>query len=584
MASTSALFTALSGLSTHARRLEVIGNNIANVSTTAYKSNRMLFASGISRNFSLGTAPGDASGGTNPGQVGLGVSIAGTQRDFSNGAISPTGITRDLAIEGGGFFVVDRAGQQLYTRAGAFQFNAENELVTITGDRLMGFGVDEDFNITEGQLTAMTVPLGTLTLAEATQNVSFTGNLDADGDVGTQGTTLQFAELTSGGPGNFADTTTLLTAIDGAGFALGDTITLTGGTRGGKVVPDAVFELTTGNETIDDFLLFLQEAMGVVPNGGASPGDPGGGVEPGSYSMTNGVIDFVGNIGSLNDLSLATSNLQVRDSAGAVKAQPFDISKTATADGESVRTSFVTYDSLGTALTLDITFALAFKDDSGTYWRSFVHSPDDTDLALHLETGDRSVPGAYDDSVGLVQFDNFGQIVGPTSIAVQVDRMDSGASDPLAFNLDFASQAGTITAYSDASGGSTIASVFQDGSPLGTLTNFAVGSDGVITGGFSNGLIRTIGQIALAGFTNPEGLVDVGGNLFGAGPNSGSPVISEPLEFSNGRIIGGALELSNVDLSKEFIEMILTSTGYSASSRVISTADQLLQQLLLLAQ
>src|SRR5690606_38744313 len=105
--------------------------------------------------------------------------------------------------------------------------------------------------------------------------------------------------------------------------------------------------------------------------------------------------------------------------------------------------------------------------------------------------------------------DNFGQIVGPTSVSVQMDRMDTGASNPLSFDLDFAGQAGTITAYSDAAGASTIAAVFQDGSPLGTLTNFAVGADGVITGGFSNGLTRIIGQIALAGFTNPEGLVDV---------------------------------------------------------------------------
>lgn len=583
MASTGALFTGLSGLSTHSRRLEVIGNNIANVSTTAYKSNRMLFASGISRNFSLGTAPSNSSGGTNPGQVGLGVSIAGTQRDFSNGAISPTGIARDLAIEGGGFFVVDRAGQQLYTRAGAFQFNAENELVTISGDRLMGFGVDENFNITEGQIQPLSVPLGTLTIAEATQNVSFTGNLDADGDVGTQGTNLQFAELTSGGPGVFATGATLLTAIDGGGFAAGDIITVSGGTRGGKVQPDAEFEIT-GAETIDDFLAFLQEALGVVPNGGASPGDPGGGVEPGGFTITNGVIDFVGNIGEQNELELAASNITVADSTGVAKSHPFDITKTASADGESVRTSYIVYDSLGTALNVDITFVLAHKDDSGTYWRPFMHSPDDTDLALHLESGDRTIPGGYDDSVPLVQFDNFGQLVGPQNVSVQVDRMDSGASDPLAFNLAFSGQAGTITAYSDAGGSSTIASVFQDGSPLGTLTSFAVGSDGVITGGFSNGLTRVIGQIALAGFTNPEGLVDLGDNLFGVGPNAGSPVISAPLEFSNGRVIGGALELSNVDLSKEFIEMILTSTGYSASSRVISTADQLLQQLLLLAQ
>ncbi|MDY7109258.1 MAG: flagellar basal body protein, partial [Planctomycetota bacterium] len=88
MASTTAMFTGLSGLSANARRLDVIGNNIANVNTTAFKSNRMLFAPTFSRNFSLGTAPSEYTGGTNPGQIGLGVSIAGTQRNFNNGTIS----------------------------------------------------------------------------------------------------------------------------------------------------------------------------------------------------------------------------------------------------------------------------------------------------------------------------------------------------------------------------------------------------------------------------------------------------------------------------------------------------------------
>src|SRR5262245_55113478 len=142
MPSTTALFTGLSGLSTNARRLDVIGNNIANVNTTAFKSNRMAFAPTFSRNFSLGTSPGAATGGTNPTQVGLGANIAGTQRNFSNGAITATGVATDVAIEGDGFFIVNVSGQQMYTRAGAFQRNQNNDLVTITGANVMGFTVD----------------------------------------------------------------------------------------------------------------------------------------------------------------------------------------------------------------------------------------------------------------------------------------------------------------------------------------------------------------------------------------------------------------------------------------------------------
>jgi flagellar hook protein FlgE len=107
-----------------------------------------------------------------------------------------------------------------------------------------------------------------------------------------------------------------------------------------------------------------------------------------------------------------------------------------------------------------------------------------------------------------------------------------------------------------------------------------VGDDGTITGSFSNGLTRTLGRVAMATFSNPAGLVDKGGNQFVAGSNSGVPVIASPLTLGAGSIRSGALELSNVDLSEEFINLIISSTGFSAASRVISTSDQLLTELL----
>ena len=121
-------------------------------------------------------------------------------------------------------------------------------------------------------------------------------------------------------------------------------------------------------------------------------------------------------------------------------------------------------------------------------------------------------------------------------------------------------------------------------SGAGINSSFAIEQDGKISGAFTNGLTRTLGQIAMARFTNPGGLVDVGSNSFRVGPNSGEPLLTAPLDFGSGRLIGGALELSNVDLSQEFINMILASTGYSAASRVITTTDELIDQLLLLGR
>ena len=148
--------------------------------------------------------------------------------------------------------------------------------------------------------------------------------------------------------------------------------------------------------------------------------------------------------------------------------------------------------------------------------------------------------------------------------------------------MSFDNGTDAITALTDTV--STLASVFQDGSSIGTLGSFSIGEDGVINGAFTNGLTRQIGQLALAKFMNPEGLIDTGNNLFRVGPNSGPAIVTKAFEFGTGRILGGALELSNTDLSQEFIDMILASTGYSASSRVSTTTDELLDQLLLLGR
>jgi flagellar hook protein FlgE len=144
----------------------------------------------------------------------------------------------------------------------------------------------------------------------------------------------------------------------------------------------------------------------------------------------------------------------------------------------------------------------------------------------------------------------------------------------LAFDLDF----NNTTALSGFN--STMASTMQDGSAQGTLTSFSIGNDGTILGSFTNGLSRTVGQIALATFRNQQGLVDLGNNTFSAGPNSGTAIISAPGEFGAGRVVAGSLELSNVDLSSEFVRLIAASTAFSASSRVISSSNSLLQELL----
>ena len=584
MASTVALFTGLSGLNANSRSIEVTGNNISNVNTTAYKNNRLAFETQIVRTMGIGSEPNGEYGGTNPTQVGLGVRVAGTQRDFRTGSISPTGDARDLAIDGKGLFIVEQGGEQLYTRAGNFRPNAENELVTIDGARLLGWGVDDEFNVVQGTLGAVSIPIGTLTLAEATSEVRISGNLDADGLLPTGG-----SETTLGGPsggltlvstatppsaGNLIETTSLLTEVedpllpgsDAPLFTAGQSVEVTGVEKGdGTLLPTRSF-LIDAASTLQDLADFLTEAFGIQSTGSANPdgNTPGVAVDPAA-----GTFVVHGNTGTVNDLVIEAADIRLEDPAGNLVRLPLSVDKQASADGESVRTSFAVFDSLGSPVTVDLTMALESRSNSGTSWRYFVESRDDTDVS----------PGV---GTGLLSFDTSGQLVSTSPVTVEIDRDDTGALTPLSFSMFFAGDQDNVTALSDVS--SQIGATYRDGAPIGTMSDFGVGPDGVISGSFTNGLSRTIGLIPLAAFTNQEGLVETGSNLYRVGANAGSPVVASPGTFGAGDIVGGALELSNVDLGQEFINLILASTGYSASSRVIQTTDDLLQQLLVLGR
>jgi flagellar hook protein FlgE len=144
----------------------------------------------------------------------------------------------------------------------------------------------------------------------------------------------------------------------------------------------------------------------------------------------------------------------------------------------------------------------------------------------------------------------------------------------LSLDLDFSQISGLAAEHS------TLAVSRQDGSATGTLTSFMVGEDGVIRGVFSNGITRDLGQVVLARFANPAGLEQKGENLYAPGVNSGNAVAKPPGENGNGTIIAGAVELSNTDIGGNLIDLILASTMYRGNTRVITTAQQMLDELL----
>jgi flagellar hook protein FlgE len=584
MASTTSLFTGLSGLNAHARNLEVIGNNIANVNTAAFKSSRLNFADTFYRTISSGTAPGDSTGGTDPYQIGQGVTVSGTQRDFRQGTISATGNPRDLAIDGEGFFIVNDGEDPFYTRSGGFSLDANQNLVTPEGLRLQGFLADSNFNIGTGALSDLRIPIGGMTIAEATENTVFQGNLNAGGSLPTRGSLVNLQGTEDAGlglianatvppdPGHVLETNSLLIEIEtpddpGGGiplFAAGQIIELQNASKGAATVPTAQFTIDAAS-TVQDLMDFLVAALGIQSTGGANPdgGTPGVAVDP-----VTGIVSITGNTGTINDLDLNNA-INQRAADGSFLGRPFFTDKAGAADGESVRTTFIAYDSLGTPLEVNLALVLDAKSDTGTAWRYYAESADDTDLALALATG-------------TIGFDTTGQLQTTEPVSITLDRAGTGAATPQSMNLSFSEGDSKVTALADED--SAIAASFGDGSPIGTLQSFGVQRDGTIIGSFSNSLVRPLARIALATFTNAPGLVDLGSNLFRPAPDSGDAMVNPPGVLGAGQVVGGSLELSNVDLGEEFTKMILTSTGYSASSRVIRTADELLQQLLVLGR
>ncbi len=583
MALSSALFTGLTGLNVHSAKLDVIGNNVANVNTTAFKSSRMLFESLFSQTLGFGTSPSEIRGGSNPKQIGNGVGIAGLQRDFSAAGFNGTGDLRDLAIDGNGFFLVQRGNSTFYTRAGSFRQDSDDNLATVSGEKLLGYAVDDEYNILTGQLVPINIPVGKRSIAEETNSIALVGNLNKDGDLPTQGSIIDILGTATAGlmttGGGFIGAGTLLTGVEDpalpgsgtAAFAAGQTIRLNGtngASRGGSDLPDADLTITAST-TVQDFMDFLADNLGIQSTGAANPDGNTPGI---TVDNTTGVITIVGNTGSVNDLIIASGDIELIDTDGVTSLGARLVTdKTASADGESVRTTIVGYDSLGAEVTANITMVLDSTPDAGPVWRYYIDSEDDMSgagIAL---------------SNGTIQFDTNGQPDPDSSaISLTINRSDTGADPLLSWNLQLLSDKGSTTSL--AASPSSMVGLTIDGLPPGTLESFAADEDGVIFGRFSNGAVKTMGQVVLANFTNPAGLVDEGGNLFSTGPNSGPASIAPPGALGTGSLVSGALEQSNVDLGEEFTNMILTSTGYSASSRVIRTADELMQQLLVLGR
>ncbi len=416
--------------------LDVISNNIANANTSGFKSSRVNFADQFSQIYGYGRSPnaipGSSNGGSDPSQIGLGVKVGSVTKDMSQGMIESTGRPLDLALQGDGFFIVHRNGQEFYTRAGAFTLDDNGNMVDYaTVAFVQGYnplyGADGTIvkdssgaNLLAGKVENLRIPPDIVSAPRQTQNVSLSGNLSASNEAGYERSTS-------------------INIFDNQGNVHSLTITFT----------------KTEN--------------------------------PGEYSLA----------AKIDDKDVAIGDATVVFNADGSLSSPTE-TKIAASD-------------LNSALG-----ATAFDAD------------EPKDIAIKFKDAKNAVSG------GLTNY---------------------GGSNSLTFKS-------------------------QDGYQAGSLLDAQVDREGVIWGSFSNGQSEVLGQVAIAKFANPNGLVSEGDNYYAKGPDSGPPFVGTAVStFESTSVQSKALEMSNVDLTTEFVNMITAQRAFEASSRIIMTSDQMLAQL-----
>lgn len=558
MGLTTALNTSLNGLALNETAIEVIGNNIANAGTNGFKASTVEFTTQLARTLSVGSEAQGANGGTNPRQIGLGATTSSIRRDNSQGAITTSTSPSDLAIEGAGFFILDGTQGQVYSRNGNFTLNKDALLVNAQGLRVQGYGVDEQFNVVKTQVTDLSIPLIQETIAQETTMVAMEGSLLTDGnaEIATQRGIIETSQMTDAGNAD-ADivATTLLSDVQIGGqsvFTVGETISYTP-IKGEASYPDETFNVTATSE-VGDFTQFLSDVLGLDTANGAD------------VAVVGGRIQVTSNEGRTQDVSIPAGNELTQTSGAAQLQLDLGFSRVQSADGESAVATFAVYDSLGEQLTVRMHTVVEATTPT-TQVRYYLESSDDSDRETFLGTG------TFDLDAG-------GAITGNAFRTITINRGATAAND-LSIDLDLSDISGLSNSNSLAS---TLNLKSQDGAPPGALSSFNINDSGVINGVFDNGIIRPLGQILLAQFSNELGLVEAGNGTFREGISSGVGRHLEPGDQGTGSIRAGAVELSNTDVGRNLVDLIVASTNYRGNARVISSTQQLVDELLVLGR
>lgn len=464
------MYSAVSAIKAHQLRMDVIGNNIANVNTIGYKGSRATFKDVFSQTLKGSGSPQDNRGGTNPMQVGLGIDVSTIDTIHTQGVTERTDNPSDVMISGEGFFIVsdDSTGlNKYYTRAGNFTVDTAGNLVNPEGLNVMGYTIDEKGN-ESSSLSKITIPKNVVFEPKATTEIGFTGNLD------TRKTATTTAQAVAG---------------DG---------------------PD--------------------DATGPAYIKKAGP--------PVTYSIN----------AELKKSVVWEAASTVWDSLGGKNNIKFSFVKTETTAGDPATTEYKV-------------LAFYIKDDGTMIPASGTDTPADS-------------TAAGNGVVSTLKFDTAGKLLTqtPATLELNIPKPPNGA-DAVKFKVN-------LNGLTQFEGDSSVSeNNLNDGYAKGEIKGYSISPDGTVQGVFSNGRNRALAKIALAKFNNPPGLMKIANNLYKDSNNSGNAQIGKPSNSGFGELNPGALEMSNVDLGREFTNMITTQRGFQANSRVVTTTDQMLEEL-----
>lgn len=559
------LYSGVAGLKTHQTRMDVIGNNIANVNTTAYKSSSMTFSELMSQTTQKASGANATTGvgGTNAKQIGLGVKAGAINTAITTqGSAQSTGNPFDIMITGDNFFVVSNGSENFFTRDGSFYVDgAGNLAMTSTGYNVMGWGVDETTgNIKQDTVTALRImSAANMTYPpEATTKANISGILDEnDKDVtSANGKTVNL---------NF---------FDARGYSY--TAKFTFKQSGGDKTNEYSMELnkildSTGAEIDISKLKFGNRSQQKMETKVTLNTD--------AYKWDGKVLktkDGTTEVADLADIFKADGSLITPADDAAAQKQQKALDAIAKAYGyEGSTDEFL---NLYITSTANKDKQLTIQDLLGNMMAGKTTDvlPDDGS-AITME-------GRYFEGTTVVFNKDTGKLesVGGSTTNLNVNAAFSALGGNFS---DVTIDLSECTNY-DNKGTSTIGATSGDldglgtGRRLGDMIGVSIQKDGMIYASYDNGMTKLLGQIATAAFANASGLEKEGDNLYSATLNSGEfDGIGVDITAGGGYMSTGQLEMSNVDLSSEFTEMITTQRGFQANSRIITVSDTLLEEL-----